>query len=105
MRIIEICGLLLWLSGIFVVGSLDVPEAMIFGRLSRSIGTMARREATHAGSWYSKRSTSPIANYFNVEPELASQLDTWLAAVPQEYNSVKGARVIIAPYPPHSAGC
>ncbi|EGC48705.1 conserved hypothetical protein [Histoplasma capsulatum var. duboisii H88] len=53
---------------------------------------MPSREATHAGSWYSDH-----------EPTLSSQLEKWLAQVPDELPGIgrlpiAGARVIIAPY-------
>jgi len=71
---------------------------MIFPCVSRSMGTMATRGATHAGSWYSKQRNPCTLHHGNyVESELSLQLDRWLAAVPEELHSVKGARVIIAP--------
>ncbi|KKZ63860.1 hypothetical protein EMCG_01813 [[Emmonsia] crescens] len=53
---------------------------------------MPSREATHAGSWYSDH-----------EPTLSSQLDKWLAQVPDELPGIgplpiPGARIIIAPH-------
>ncbi|EEH04593.1 DUF52 domain-containing protein [Histoplasma capsulatum G186AR] len=53
---------------------------------------MPSREATHAGSWYSDH-----------EPTLSSQLEKWLAQVPDELPGIgrlpiAGARVIIAPH-------
>jgi len=53
---------------------------------------MARREASHAGSWYSDDG-----------PTLSRQLDQWLDQVPDTLEGVgtippAGARLIIAPH-------
>ena len=51
---------------------------------------MTTRAASHAGSWYS-----------SMPSELSTELDEWLAEVPESIESRKlpipGARVIIAP--------
>jgi len=52
---------------------------------------MVKREASHAGSWYSDQG-----------PTLSKQLDGWLSQVPQSIDGVgsipqPGARMIIAP--------
>ncbi|KZF24183.1 DUF52 domain-containing protein [Xylona heveae TC161] len=57
---------------------------------------MVRREASHAGSWYTDDG-----------PTLSSQLDQWLDQVPDTIDGVgdipsKGARIIIAPHAGYS---
>ncbi|KAH8594686.1 MEMO1 family [Bisporella sp. PMI_857] len=56
---------------------------------------MTTREASHAGSWYSSRSST-----------LSAELDGWLAQVPKSIDGrelpVPGARVIIAPHAGYS---
>ena len=52
---------------------------------------MVKREASHAGSWYSRDGS-----------KLSKELDEWLAQVPSTIESIgsipaPGARVIIAP--------
>lgn len=56
---------------------------------------MVKREASHAGSWYS-----------DDKQKLSQQLDGWLSKVPESIDGIgqipsAGARVIIAPWDSH----